>query len=107
VSVKPGMSVVVKMPAGYPKNVVVVPAVAIRRSAWGTFVYLVEKNKDGQDVAKKTNIVVGTSLGEWVIVESGVKLGDMVVADGSFKLMDGAVLALTPATTQPATQAAK
>jgi membrane fusion protein, multidrug efflux system len=103
---RPGQSVTVRLPADLPRQVVVVPANAIRRSAWGDFIYLVGKNDKDQPVAKKTSITVGTSLGEWVIVDQGVLAGQEVVADGSFKLMDGMWLMPTPmqtSTTQPST----
>jgi membrane fusion protein (multidrug efflux system) len=59
----------------------------------GKYVYVVDKDKDGKDVAAVRPI----TLGEWVtfdnqnlwVVDSGLKPGDQVIVDGVAKLRPG------------------
>ncbi len=102
---EPGMSVSVLLHAAMPRSVVTVPAVAIRRSAWGDSVFVVAMDDKGAPRAKRVSVDVGTSLGERVIINSGIVAGQQVVADGSFKLQENNLLSPTP-TTAPATPSA-
>jgi len=66
----------------------------------GKFVYVVGKDKDGNDVATPRPVVVGDWVGadganKWVI-ESGLKPGDRVIVDGVAKLMPGAKIKVGP-----------
>ena len=78
-----------------------VPQIAVLDGAQGKFVYVVDKDKDGKDVAAVRLV----TLGPWVdapdakdgnlwIVESGLKPGDHVIVDGVAKLRPGAPIAL-------------
>jgi membrane fusion protein (multidrug efflux system) len=98
------MAVSVQLHAAIPRNVVTVPAVAIRRSAWGDSVFVVAMDEKGAPRAKRVNVDVGSSLGERVIINSGIVNGQQVVADGSFKLQENNLLSATAATSQPATE---
>jgi membrane fusion protein (multidrug efflux system) len=82
-------------------NAFAVPQIAVMDGAQGKFVYVVDKDKDGKDIASVRPI----TLGEWVdapdakdgnlwIVESGVKTGDRVIVDGVAKLRPGAPIML-------------
>ncbi|HEY0008658.1 MAG TPA: efflux RND transporter periplasmic adaptor subunit, partial [Tepidisphaeraceae bacterium] len=101
-SMRPGMSVNVRLPASLPQRVVTVPATAIRRAAWGDFVYVVTTDPEGKQRAQQRGITVGPSLGERVVVRKGIDAGIDVVADGSFKLAENALIAVAPPSTQPA-----
>ncbi len=91
---KPGQFVRVKLGGAVRNNALAVPQVAVLDGAQGKFVYVVERDKDGKDVAG----VRPVTLGEWVtqdgvnlwIVETGLKAGDAVVVDGVAKLRPGA-----------------
>lgn len=103
-TLEPGMSVNVMLHAAFPKKVVTVPAVSIRRSAWGDSVFIVVNDEKGAPRAKRVSVEVGASLGERVVINGGLAEGQKVVADGAFKLQEGNLLAPAPATTNPATQ---
>ncbi len=105
-ALEPGMSVSVMLHAAFPRNVVTVPAVSIRRSAWGDSVFVVVKDDKGAPRAKRVSVDVGASLGERVVINSGIVAGQQVVADGSFKLQEGNLLNPTPATRPASTQPA-
>ena len=91
---KPGQFVRVKLTGAVRNNALAVPQVAVQDGAQGKFVYVVEKDKDGKDVAG----VRPVTLGEWVaqdganlwVVETGLKPGDAVIVDGVAKLRPGA-----------------
>jgi len=103
---RPGMSVSVKLPAGFPQQVLTVPAVSVRRAAWGDHVFVVVTDDKGAQRASQRNVKLGASLGEQVIVTSGIEQGASVIADGSFKLKDTALLTIVQPVPQPATQPA-
>src|SRR5262249_47947690 len=65
----------------------VVPSSAIQRGAPGTFVYLVDTDKNTVAVRK---VELGPVNGDRVAVKSGLQPGDQVVVDGADKLRDGA-----------------
>ena len=91
---KPGQFVRVKLTGAVRNNALAVPQVAVQDGAQGKFVYVVERDKDGKDVAG----VRPVTLGEWVaqdganlwVVETGLKPGDAVIVDGVAKLRPGA-----------------
>ena len=106
-TLEPGMSVNVMLHAALPRKVVTVPAVSIRRSAWGDSVFIVTKDEQGAPRAKRVSVEVGASLGERVVINSGIVAGQQVVADGAFKLQEGALLSPTAPTSQPTTKEAE
>lgn len=95
---KPGQFVRVKLAGAVRNNALAVPQVAVLDGAQGKFVYVVERDKDGKDVAG----VRPVTLGEWVaqdganlwVVETGLKPGDVVIVDGVAKLRPGAPVKL-------------
>lgn len=100
-ALRAGMSVNVRLPASLPQRVITVPATAIRRAAWGDFVYVVTSDSEGKQRAQQRGITVGSSLGERVIVRKGIAAGTDVVADGSFKLAENALISIASPSTQP------
>jgi membrane fusion protein (multidrug efflux system) len=109
---RPGMFVQVRVPVDDPEPVVVVPATAIRRSSYADQVFLIVPDKSDAAKLRATLrfVKVGASLGEDVVVTSGLAPGDRLAAVGSFKLREGAlVMAAEPSPARPAsgTQAAK
>ena len=100
-ALKPGQFVRVKLAGARRVNAFAVPQIAVMDGAQGKFVYVVDKDKDGKDIAAARPI----TLGEWVdapdakdsnlwIVESGLKAGDRVIVDGVAKLRPGAQIVL-------------
>ncbi|HTL76295.1 MAG TPA: efflux RND transporter periplasmic adaptor subunit [Casimicrobiaceae bacterium] len=93
-ALKPGQFVRVILKGASRVDVLAVPQVAVLDGAQGKFVYVVGKDKDGNDVATPRPVAVGDWVGadganKWVI-ESGLKPGDRVIVDGVAKLMPGA-----------------
>jgi len=93
-ALKPGQFVRVILRGAARVDALAVPQVAVLDGPQGKFVYVVGKDKDGNDVATPRPVVVGDWVGanganQWV-VESGLKAGDQVIVDGVAKLMPGA-----------------
>ncbi|MDR3514163.1 MAG: MdtA/MuxA family multidrug efflux RND transporter periplasmic adaptor subunit, partial [Caulobacteraceae bacterium] len=72
------------------KNVVTVPAVAIRHGPQGDFVYVVQPDS----TVKVTLVKVGPAQGETASIASGLAVGDQVVTDGGDRLSDGSHVVL-------------
>jgi membrane fusion protein (multidrug efflux system) len=97
---KPGQFVRVKLLGAVRNNALAVPQVAVMDGTQGKFVYVVDKDKDGKDVAAARPV----TLGEWVsvdnqnlwIVDTGLKAGDQVIVDGVAKLRPGAPIKVVP-----------
>ncbi len=97
---KPGMFIDVEVPVGPATQVVVVPATAVRRAAFGDHVFtLTPDPQPGNPGAMKAHqrlVKLGANLGEKVVVESGVTDGEVLASSGSFKLFEGAIVAASP-----------
>jgi membrane fusion protein (multidrug efflux system) len=87
----PGMSVQVRVPIEEPRTYVVVPSMAVRRSAYANSVFVVAPDdKDGQTLrAHQRFVKLGQTVGQDVIVLEGLKAGESVAGAGSFKLREG------------------
>ena len=108
---KPGQFVRVKLLGAVRNNALAVPQVAVMDGTQGKYVYVVDKAKDGKEIAAVRPIV----LGEWVtfdnqnlwVVDSGLKPGDQVIVDGVARLRPGAQIKVGgPAAAAPAKPAA-
>lgn len=67
------------------KDALVVPASVVQRGPQGTFAYVV----DGNHVAQPRPIASRPSVGESVVVTSGLHVGEQVVTDGQYLLHPG------------------
>ena len=72
------------------KNVVTIPAVAVRHGPNGDFVYVVQPGS----TVKMTSVKVGPAQGETTSIASGLSVGDRVVTDGGDRLSDGSKVVL-------------
>jgi multidrug efflux system membrane fusion protein len=72
-------------------NTPIIPTAAVQRGAPGTFVYLLDPQKNTVSVQK---VVLGPTDGDRVAVKTGLKPGDQVVIDGADKLRDGIQVSL-------------
>jgi multidrug efflux system membrane fusion protein len=81
----------------------VVPAAAIQRASFGTFVYVIKP--DGTATIRK--VTLGVSQGERVAVTEGVAPGERVVLEGVDSLQEGVVVEIvgTGPLPQPSTGA--
>jgi len=103
---KPGQFVRVKLWGAQRNNALSVPQIAVLDGAQGKFVYVVDKDKDGKDIAAVRLV----KLGDWVtqdnvnlwVVEDGLKPGDQVIVDGVAKLRPNAPIQIVPPGGAPA-----
>jgi membrane fusion protein, multidrug efflux system len=90
----PGASVQVRVSAGPPRPVVVVPASALRKGPAGDHVFVLETDLSGNTRAHARPVEVSALLGDEVVIQGGLSAGEQVAATGSFKLRDAALVAL-------------
>lgn len=83
-TLRPNMTVVLKVADYSSKNAIVVPVKAIQKSEAGDFVFV---NENG--VAKKKNIKEGASYGGQTEIKSGLSTGEKLITDGSSDIEDG------------------
>jgi membrane fusion protein, multidrug efflux system len=97
----PGSSLRVRVPVEAPRDVVVVPADALRRGPSGDHVFVIAAAEAGAQRATTRPVRVGGSIGDFVIVASGLEAGETVATAGSFKLREGALVVVAPSQPQP------
>lgn len=85
----PGMAVKVEVTLSNPSKVLAVPSPAVIFATFGDTVYVVQKNKEGQQIAQQQFVRLGKSRGDFIEIVDGIKPGDQVVSAGAFKLMNG------------------
>lgn len=88
----PGMFVRVEVRLSARHNVLTVPKAAITYSPYGDSVYVVRPNPasdDGALIAESVSVVTGSSRGDQIAIESGLKTGMVVVTSGQQKLQNG------------------
>ena len=91
---RPGMFTRVEVILPEEREVLVIPSTAVLSSPYGDSVYVIEpqsENATGDDnlVIRQRFIRTGTSRGDFVSVEAGLKPGERVVSSGLFKLRNG------------------
>jgi membrane fusion protein, multidrug efflux system len=85
----PGSSVRVRVAYGKASQAVAIPASALRRGPAGDHVYVIENDAKGEARVHARKVYSGPSLGDAVLVMSGLREGEKLAASGSFKLRDG------------------
>ena len=106
-----GMFIQVRVPVDDARQYIAIPRTALRRTAYADQVFVIERGEDPKSLrAKERLVTLGPTLGDSVIVLSGLKAGEQVATAGSFKLRDGGLVtasgpqtAVTTAT-KPATK---
>ncbi len=89
----PGQFVRVRLTTGQRDGVYLVPQTAVLTGQQGKFVYVAEKDKQGQTIAAVRPIVAGGWLGQrWMVLE-GLNAGDAVIVDNLIKVRPGAPIA--------------
>lgn len=81
---KPGMYVEVGLPRGTSESIIHVPASAVQRHQGKVFVFVHDKEKEGE--FHRVDVVLGREGGERVEVRAGLKAGDEVAVGGGFVL---------------------
>jgi len=90
----PGMFGNVMVDSGAPVKYLTLPQTAVVYNTYGSTVYLVKKNDDGDGKqppfkVQQSVVVTGDTRGDQVAVTSGVKEGEEVVSSGQVKLRNG------------------
>lgn len=103
------VQVEVELPAGAPQ--VVVPATAVAYAPYGNSVFVIEKmkGKDGKEYlgVRQQIVKLGTTRGDLVAIESGLKPGEQVASAGVFKLRNSAPVQVNNAVQPSASPAPK
>jgi membrane fusion protein (multidrug efflux system) len=90
---RPGMFAQVQVELPSDAERVILPATAISYAPYGDSVFIVEKVKgpDGKEFlgVRQQFVKVGSTRGDLVAIEGGVKPGEQVVVAGAFKLRNG------------------
>ena len=71
-------------------DAIVIPSAAIQSGLQGSFVWTVQKDESGKDVAQMQPIKVALAEGQSTILDSGPKAGEQIVVDGADRLRPGA-----------------
>ncbi len=97
----PGQFVRARVTTGTRDGVFLVPQTAVQTGDQGKFLFVIERDKDGKNVASVRPITEGGWQGkDWVIL-SGLKAGDQVIADNLIKVRPGAAVAPHPLGSPP------
>ena len=86
----PGQFVRVRVTTGSRKGVFLLPQTAVLTGEQGKFVFVAEKNAQGQVVAAIRPVVEGGWQGQSWVILSGLKTGEQVIADNLIKMRPGA-----------------
>ena len=98
---QPGASVRVSVPVSAERQVAMVPVSALRRGPEGSSVWVL-RDAGGQMRAEPRRVVSGVTIGDEVVIESGLEVGETVAAEGSFKIKyPGMLVTLPQAPTEP------
>ena len=106
-SLLPGQFVRARVTTGTRDGVFIIPQTAVLTGDQGKFVYVVEKDANGKEVANIRPIQEGNWEGDNWIILGGLKEGDKVVVDNLIKIRPGAPVASHPLGTPPAANAPK
>ncbi|MDO9204303.1 efflux RND transporter periplasmic adaptor subunit [Methylotenera sp.] len=98
----PGQFVRIRVATGTREGVFLLPQTAILTNDQGKFVFVAEKDKEGQTVAAMRPIVEGGWQGKDWVVLSGLKAGELVIADNLIKVRPGAAVKPHPLGSAPA-----
>jgi membrane fusion protein (multidrug efflux system) len=91
-TIMPGAVVTVEVADVTPHTVFRLPADAVRRNNFGTFVYILRPAESGADAAYRAHrqkVEYVATEADTILVTSGLTAGDRVAATGAFKLQDG------------------
>lgn len=90
-AIRPGTFVDVTAVVSTPREAVMVPLTALRRSPSGQHVFVIIE-EDGKTRARERPVQTGPVQEQDIAIEKGLAVGELVAAQGSFKLRDGALV---------------
>lgn len=97
-TLRPGTFLDVSVQTSKPRDTIVVPLTALRRSPNGQFVFVIV-DEQGKQRARQRQVVTGPVQNDDIVIEKGLAAGEIVATSGSFKLRDGLLVqSSTPAT---------
>jgi membrane fusion protein (multidrug efflux system) len=86
----PGMSVGLRITLPDSEQVKVIPNTAVLYAPYGDTVFVIEKGQEGTpDTVRQQFVTLGTTRGDFVVVEEGLEVGQQIVSAGAFKLFNG------------------
>jgi len=95
---RPGTFVDVVAVTSQPREMVMVPLTAVRRSPNGQHVFVITE-EDGKMRARQRAVQTGPVQDDEIAIEKGLTAGELIATSGSFKLRDGLLVqAETPKT---------
>lgn len=97
-TLRPGAFLDVVAVTSQPRETVMVPLTAVRRSPDGQHVFVIV-DEQGKLRARQRAVQTGVVQDDDIAVEKGLNVGDLIAASGSFKLRDG--LAIQPDAASP------
>ena len=77
------------------KDAMVLPLNILQRSESGAFVYVAEKNAEGQTLARRKDVETGLSYNDEIEILEGLQPGDQVITVGYKNLSDGAEVVIS------------
>lgn len=86
--IRPNQIAVVRIRDYFAPNAIVIPVNVIQTDENGKYVYVMEKNAQGQWVAAKKAIVVGEAYGDSIEVKAGLTAGMQLITAGYQTLYD-------------------
>jgi membrane fusion protein (multidrug efflux system) len=87
-TLRPGTFVDVIAVTSKPRDLVMVPLTAVRRSPSGQHVFVIAE-EDGKLRARQRSVQTGPVQDDEIAIEKGLAAGEVIAASGSFKLRDG------------------
>lgn len=94
-SLRPGTFVDVTVVTSTPRDSVMIPLTALRRSPSGQHVFVIS-NEDGKRRARMRTVETGPVQDGDIAIEKGLAIGDVIASSGSFKLRDGLLVQTEP-----------
>jgi RND family efflux transporter MFP subunit len=101
-TLKPEMSVPLRVTRAVLEDAIVLPRTAVLRDETGTNVYVVDRS-DTTVVARNQEVALGPETGGQVVADSGLAAGDEVIVVGQNNVSPGAPLEVTDQTDQGTT----
>ena len=92
---RPGMYAEIDMVLNKPGEYIVVPLTAIVFSSFGDALFVVDKNDQGDVVAKRVSVTTGEQRGDQIAILSGLEGGEQVVQAGVSKLRNNAPISIS------------
>lgn len=92
---RPGMYAAIELLLDQSAERVVVPATAVVFSSFGDALFVVEKDDQGKQVARRVQVTIGEQRGDLVAVQSGLVGGEQVVQAGAGKLANNSAVTIS------------